>query len=89
MKTRVEHTLWGDETVPVIGNLAAYAAVPGSGPKGETCKTCRHSYRQPGTAGTYWKCGLADNTRGAATDIRRTAPACLKWQAVQPEAGRE
>lgn len=80
MKAQTVDTLWGPETIPVIGNLDAYAAVPGSGPVGQTCKTCAHAFRQGGTAGRYWKCGLVPTTRGPATDIRIRSPACSKWQ---------
>lgn len=58
-----------------------YAAPPGSGPDGETCKTCRHIYRNR-MAKTYLKCSLmqAAWTGGPGTDIRASAPACRKWE---------
>lgn len=83
MKTQTVETLWGPETIPVIGQLDAYAAVPGSGPSGETCKTCRHSFARSMTSKRYWKCGLVPITHGPATDIRVGSPACSKWQASQ------
>lgn len=60
-----------------------YAADPGSGPAGETCKSCRYCFRQCGTARTYYKCVAGRVTRGPATDIRLSAPACRKWEAQE------
>lgn len=57
-----------------------HAWKPGTGPEGETCKTCAHyTLRQFG--GTYRKCGLmrAHWTSGPKTDVRASDPACLKW----------
>lgn len=59
---------------------AGYAAAPGTGPVGETCKTCRHKTAQGGTAGRYLKCELTPYTRGPATDIKAGSPACSMWQ---------
>jgi hypothetical protein len=61
-----------------------YAAPPGSGPEGETCKTCKNLVRHCGGAKTYLKCGLmrAIWTGGYGTDILSKAPACRLW--VQP-----
>ena len=60
-----------------------YAAMPGTGPAGETCKSCRH-YVIKQMAKAYRKCGLrrAVWTGGAGTDIRASAPACSKWEAA-------
>lgn len=60
-----------------------YAAPPGTGPAGETCKTCRHIYRNQ-MSKTYLKCELnrAAWTGGAGSDIRASAPACRKWEAA-------
>lgn len=60
---------------------SGYAAVPGTGPAGETCKTCRHIVRRH-YAKTYIKCGLMRRhwTGGIATDIRAKAPACRRWE---------
>lgn len=59
-----------------------YAAIPGTGPDGETCKTCRHIYRNK-MAKTYLKCSLMREhwTGGAGTDIKASAPACRRWEA--------
>lgn len=58
-----------------------YAARPGTGPAGETCKTCRHSYRvQSRSRKTFWKCGLVKETHGAKTDIRLKSPSCSRFE---------
>ncbi len=62
-----------------------YAAVPGTGPAGETCKTCRHAYAVE-FARRYWKCDRIRPTRGLGTDIRLKAPACRRWQAKEAPA---
>lgn len=62
--------------------LKGYAAPPGSGPTGETCKSCQHLVRRV-KARTYLKCGLMERgwTGGAATDVRASSPACSRWDA--------
>lgn len=62
-----------------------YAAAPGSGPAGETCKSCRY-YVIKQMAQAYRKCELrrAAWTGGAGTDVRASSPACSKW--ASPEA---
>lgn len=57
-------------------------ASPGSGPAGETCKTCRHITTMPGVAGRYLKCGLMQHewSRGPGTDIKARWPACSAWE---------
>lgn len=60
-----------------------YAALPGTGPEGETCKTCRHKFGAGNShARTYWKCELmrAHWTGGPGTDIRMRSPACRRWE---------
>lgn len=54
-----------------------YAAPPGTGPAGETCRTCAHM-----TGRRFHKCRLGLVTSGAATDIRTSAPACRLWTEV-------
>jgi hypothetical protein len=58
-----------------------YAAPPGTGPKGETCRTCAH-YTLREFAKVYRKCGLMEAkwTGGPATDILARAPACRLWK---------
>ena len=57
-----------------------YAAPPGSGPAGETCRSCLNSTRIEASRG-YWKCRLMQRhwTRSRHTDIRISAPACRAW----------
>jgi hypothetical protein len=58
-----------------------YATVPGSGPAGETCKTCKHIVRLR-YARVYRKCGLMRSfwTHGPGTDIEARSPACRRWE---------
>lgn len=58
-----------------------YAAAPGTGPAGETCKTCRHLARLQ-YAKVYLKCALRRPTwtGGPGTDILAKSPACEKWE---------
>lgn len=58
-----------------------YAALPGTGPKGETCKTCEH-YSGHRRTKIYRKCGLmrAQWTGGPGTDILARSPACQYWE---------
>ncbi len=64
-----------------------YAATPGTGPAGETCKTCEHK-RSTGSmcARVYWKCALMEHawTGGPGSDIRMRSPACSRWSAHAP-----
>lgn len=59
-----------------------YAAVPGTGPAGETCRSCRHKVASNWTAKRYLKCALmqAHWTGGPGTDIRAGSPACARWE---------
>lgn len=59
-----------------------YAALPGSGPEGETCRSCKHIARIE-YAKTYLKCELMRShwTGGPGTDIRAKSPACSRWEA--------
>lgn len=64
-----------------------YAALPGTGPQGEKCKTCRHIRRVQGGAKTFPKCALICWTKGPGTDIKVGAPACSRWapqESAQP-----
>jgi len=58
-----------------------YAAQPGTGPAGETCRSCRHYVRKH-LAKAYLKCALmrAHWTGGGSTDIRAGSPACKRWE---------
>ncbi|MBE7204819.1 MAG: hypothetical protein INR70_44445 [Parafilimonas terrae] len=57
-----------------------YAALPGTGPAGETCASCGHLVRRQ-MARVYLKCGLMRRgwTGGIASDVRAKAPACSRW----------
>lgn len=63
-----------------------YFATPGTGPEGETCKTCVYScYIQ--LSKRYYKCerpGAPLWTGGPRTDIRMGSPACKGWEAKTP-----
>ena len=56
-----------------------HAAMPGGGPKGETCGTCAHLVRRR-LAKTYLKCDLIRWTSGPGTDVRAKDPACSRWE---------
>lgn len=64
-----------------------HAGPVGSGPKGETCKTCRHLVRTDDCSKVYLKCGLmkARWTGGPGTDVRAKDAACWKWEAKEPK----
>ncbi len=59
----------------------AYAAEPGTGPEGESCKTCNF-YSLIHYSRDYRKCGLrvASWTHGPGSDILASSPACSKWE---------
>lgn len=57
-----------------------YASPPGSGPAGETCRSCAHYCRVQGGVKTYPKCGLVKWSHGPGTDIKARAPACAQWR---------
>ena len=61
-----------------------HAAVPGTGPSGETCKSCRHLFRNR-LAKTYLKCELVRQfwTGGGATDVKARDAACSKWETTE------
>lgn len=61
-----------------------YAWAPGTGPKGETCGSCRFMVLRH-LAKSYRKCGLVRErwTGGPGTDVRARSPACLKWSPKQ------
>lgn len=67
---------------PARKGQSGYAAPPGTGPAGETCRSCAHLVRKH-LARTYLKCGLMQAvwTGGAGTDVRASSPACVRWAA--------
>lgn len=64
--------------------IGGTAAEPGTGPKGETCKTCAHYVVTRPGAGKYRKCGLMREhwTSGPGTDIKAGYPACKFWESA-------
>lgn len=60
-----------------------YAAPPGTGPVGETCKSCINYRSVCGGNKSFPKCELMRSswTHGYGTDILAKAPACREWQA--------
>ena len=54
-----------------------YAAPPGTGPAGKTCRDC-DNYARRRSAKTYLKCWLMRDvwTGGPGTDIKAKSPAC-------------
>lgn len=59
-----------------------YARPPGTGPTGETCRTCQHACKIHHHDRHYYKCGILQWrwTNGPGTDIRLKSPACEFWQ---------
>lgn len=58
-----------------------HAWTPGTGPEGETCKTCRHLVRRLYSK-AYLKCGKNCEkwTGGPKSDVRASDPACKFWE---------
>ncbi len=50
--------------------------------QGRRCADCRNLFVHGRSSQDYWKCEL-NATRGAATDIRRTWPACTAFRAKE------
>lgn len=68
-------------------HVTGYAAPPGTGPAGETCKTCRHKRTASNTGRKSWiKCyhPLAYRSSCTATDIKAGSPACKHWERREP-----
>lgn len=59
-----------------------YPAAPGSGPKNETCGTCKHYTRSGNGNKTFGKCLLIRHawTCGPGTDIKKRMVACALWK---------
>lgn len=64
------------------GQKRGYAAPPGTGPQGETCRSCLNYRSVNGGSKSFPKCWLirAMWTSGYGTDILAKAPACRKWE---------
>lgn len=66
---------------PTVKN--GYAAQPGTGPDGKTCRDCEHKVTcGSGHAKSWIKCELrkATWTSGEGTDILASSPACSKFE---------
>jgi hypothetical protein len=63
--------------------VQATPAPIGSGPAGETCRTCAHYTHGGGNVRSYPKCGLMRSswTRGPGSDIKASFDACRLWEA--------
>lgn len=59
-----------------------HAAMPGTGPLGETCKTCKWLSGRQGGRKTFYKCALMRHkwSMTPATDIRLSDLACNRWE---------
>lgn len=64
-----------------------YYAPPGTGPEGETCKTCKHHVVRQYSK-RYHKCALAQArwTGGRSSDILTRAHACKGWEGGKDES---
>lgn len=71
------------------GFKGGYFMQPGSGPTGETCKTCAHYRRVRGGARAYPKCLKMKHawTSGPGSDIKAKMAACSGWE-KKPEASQ-
>lgn len=80
-REEIEACLRAQVAPPSVKPRGGYAAVPGTGPEGETCKTCRHLFRRK-MSHVYLKCKLMERqwTRGTASDIKAKTPACARWE---------
>ena len=79
---------WDEPMKPTkrkTGQPKGNAAPIGSGPKGETCRTCAHS-RCVRLAKVYHKCALVKATGGPGTDIRLKWAACSRFEKRKEEA---
>lgn len=61
--------------------ITGYPAPPGTGPKGETCKTCENLCAKH-MASTYYKCVVMKSawSGGGGTDVKVRSPACSYWK---------
>jgi hypothetical protein len=59
-----------------------YAFPPGTGPRGETCRTCQHKLSVDVGSRTVPKCELVrvNWTHSRRTDILVRSPACQYWK---------
>ncbi len=87
----IERDLFGDELPAPRIPYKGHAARPGTGPEGETCRTCKHRTHNQSGARPYQKCALMRHcwTLGPGTDIRAKDPACRFWTAIEAEGGND
>jgi hypothetical protein len=90
LKAQAEQAMRSDPSMapakskPIRKN--GYAAPPGTGPEGMTCKQCqhKHSFGGPNSSSkkTFIKCELRRDTwtNGEGTDILARTPACSKFE---------
>ncbi len=61
----------------------AYPMPPGTGPENETCGTCTNCRVLTIRSGKrFRKCALMTPSHGAATDIKKSSPACGRFEAA-------
>lgn len=67
-----------------IARTKGYAADPGTGPAGKTCKDCAHkrTIRSNSGSKSWVKCAAASErwTNGEGSDIKAGSPACRLFQ---------
>jgi len=82
------NTLFGDDPGTDVrpSKCKGHADVPGHGPAGETCGTCRYRVTLEGGSRNFQKCELTRKywTSGFGTDIRCKDPACRLWEPKPP-----
>lgn len=69
-----------DPAPPGRSYTGGYAARPGTGPAGQTCKGCESYTLVRHHDNTFGKCDLAQWTHGKGTDIKAGSPACAKFE---------
>jgi len=87
IQAALDAPLRGRPNTPKMKAKRGYAFPPGTGPHGETCRTCRHA-RPHDCSYRYWKCdrvvrkldGYVDYEPGSPTNIVLGSPACRGWE---------
>lgn len=74
--------LFNKVAVRYKGRGNAHPYPPGTGPKGETCGTCRMCVKNPYRDRNYYKCRYLKFrwTCGQGTDLRLKDEACFLWK---------
>lgn len=70
---------------PVKNPVKGYPRPPGTGPAGQTCKTCQFLCRLKPHRKVYLKCLMNERrwTNGPGSDIRAGSPACALWEKAE------